>query len=265
MTLFDLLDTALAADDPTPLLAAVARRDDLDTALPEVWDLLLMDASSRGRHKATWPHSVAVAAKVPADDRLLRWAALLHDIGKPPTRRFSSGDVTFRHHEAAGETIVREMLPRIGCTDEVFTDRVARVVGLSGRFKARGEGGAAAVWSDAAVRRFDRDCGDLVDVVLRLAAVDNTSRHLDRADRQRREVDLLRARLAQVAAADARAAERPDLGGAAVMALLDLEPGPDVGAALKALLDAKRANGGPLGDPEGWLTDWWDRHDSKAA
>lgn len=263
MSLFDLLDVALAAEDPTPLLRDVVRRPDLADVLPEVADLLLMDASARGRHKQTWDHSVKVAAKTDPADRELRWAALLHDIGKPATRRIAGGEVTFRHHEQVGERIVRDLLPRIGCTDGRFVDRVARAVGLSGRFKADGPG-AAAVWTDSAVRRFVRDCGgptggdgSVLDLVLDLNFADVTSKHDWKVRRTEDDVQALTDRIRRVLAADARQAERPDLDGQQVMGLLGLTPGSEVGEALSALLAAKRAAGGPLPDPAGWLTDWW--------
>lgn len=265
MTLFDVLVAALAADDPTPTLAAFARRGDLPDPFT---GLLMMDASARDtttgrlRHKLTWDHSVKVAAKTDPDDVELRLAALLHDIGKPDTRRIEGGEVTFRHHEQVGETIVRELLPAMGCADGMLTDRVARAVGLSGRYKADGSG-AADVWSDAAVRRFVRVCGghdgpeSVLDLVLDLAFVDCTSRHPHKVESNESQVQSLTDRIARLAAGDALAAERADLDGQAVMDLLGIGPGPQVGRALSALLAAKRANGGPLPDPQGWLTEWW--------
>ncbi|AXV10165.1 tRNA nucleotidyltransferase (plasmid) [Euzebya pacifica] len=186
----------------------------------------------------------------------------MHDIGKPDTGRFDGTDVTFRHHEQVGEQIVRDLLPAMGCTDPVLTDRVARTVGLSGRYKADGPG-AAEVWSDSAVRRFVRDCGGLegqgsvLDLVLDLAFADCTSRHPHKVWANESQVQSLTDRIGLLADGDARAAERADLDGQAVMDLLGIGPGPQVGRALAALLAAKRANGGPLPDPEAWLTGWW--------
>ena len=242
------LHDALTATDPIPPLKALGRDRRFVEDLPELADLQLMGTGQgRWRHKDTWTHSVVVAGKAPADRVALRYAALLHDIGKPATRRLQpDGTVTFHSHEAVGGRLTRRMLTRLGHPAD-FTDHVADVVTMSGRFKDDADSsGTPGVWSDSAVRRFVRDAGGRLEDLLALAEIDVTSKYQANHDRVATAVAALRTRIAQVGEADARAAERPDVDGHTLMAELAVPPGPLLGEVLAHLLALKRSRG-PLG------------------
>lgn len=241
------LDDALLTGDVDTALRAVVASEPAARDFPELGALAMPDGA--GRHKDVLDHSIKVAAKTPA--RLtVRLAALCHDVGKPATRRFADdGTVTFQNHEEHGARLLRRRLPKLGYrSDEV--EQVATTVAMSGRFKDFdvGDGG----WTDAAVRRYVRDAGTSLDDLLDLCEVDVTSKHAHKHAAQREQIQALRRRIDEVAAADARAAERPDLDGRAVMERFALEPGPAVGQILASLLEARRAAGRPLSDAEAW-------------
>ncbi|MDH4171585.1 MAG: HDIG domain-containing protein [Acidimicrobiia bacterium] len=231
----ELTAILLAADVSGALWEAVdsGRMADL---VPELL-LLEMEQDPIHRHKDVLAHTIAVVAKTPAD-LLVRLGTLFHDIGKPDTRRIDAREgVTFRHHETVGARITKHRLAVLGY-DEATVDAVTDLVRLSGRFKGYADG-----WSDSAVRRYARDAGPLLGQLNTLVRCDCTTRN-DRKRLQLQEhVDHLEQRIAELAEADRRAAERPQMDGAAVMDHLGLQPGPDVGAALQFLLAVRRSEG----------------------
>ncbi|MFV1991639.1 MAG: CCA tRNA nucleotidyltransferase, partial [Acidimicrobiales bacterium] len=160
-----------------------------------------------------------------------------HDVGKPSTRAYLNGDVTFRHHEAVGSRITRKRLTQMEF-DEKTVEDVARIVFLSGRFK-----GYATGWSDSAVRRYARDAGPLLGDLNNLVRSDCTSRNPRTVASLHRNLDHLEQRITELARQDAKARERPDLSGDEVMEHLSLAPGPEVGKALAFLLKLKREEG----------------------
>ncbi len=201
-------------------------------------------------------HTIAVTAKTRVDLRL-RLAALFHDIGKPATRSFEHGGVTFRHHEAVGAKITRRRLRELGYESDVVKD-VVELVRLSGRFKGYGDG-----WSDSAVRRYARDAGHLLGHLNELVRSDCTTRNRSKEQRLHRLIDELEERIVDLAKADAEKAERPQIDGKAVMERYDVRGGPVVGQALAFLLELKR-NEGELELDEIYerLDTWWDENGS---
>jgi len=222
-------------DDVAGSLWAVIDSGEMDSLVPEL-PLLRMEQDPIHRHKDVLAHTVAVVAKTPSD-RLVRLAALFHDIAKPNTRSFEHGGVTFRHHEIVGSRMTRARMRDMGYPDDVVDD-VAELVRLSGRFKGYADG-----WSDAAVRRYARDAGRLLGRLNALVRSDCTTRNQSKADNLQRSIDELEERIAELAEADRHRAERPQLDGQAVMDHLGIGPGPEVGRALRWLLDLKRREG----------------------
>ncbi|MCY4424018.1 MAG: HDIG domain-containing protein, partial [Acidimicrobiaceae bacterium] len=212
---------------------------------------LRMEQDPIHRHKDVLAHTVAVVAKTP-DDLVVRLAALFHDIGKPCTRSYEHGEVTFRHHEAVGARMTRGRLTALNF-DETTVSDVSELVRLSGRFK-----GYASGWSDAAVRRYARDAGPLLGRLNQLVRSDCTTRNLQKEADLHRQIDDLERRIAELAEAERKAAERPQIDGGAVMAHLGVAPGPDVGQALRWLLELKRTEGElPPDELLARLDDWW--------
>ncbi len=225
----------LLEPDPTAALWDLCETGDADEVIPELMALQL-EQDPIHRHKDVLAHTIAVTAKT-RPDLTLRLAALFHDIGKPATRSFEHGGVTFRHHEAVGAKMTKKRLRELGYESGTVAD-VAELVRLSGRFKGYGDG-----WSDSAVRRYARDAGHLLGLLNELVRADCTTRNRAKEARLHELIDDLERRVLQLAREAQLAAERPQLDGKAVMELLDLPAGPLVGRALALLLAIKRDEG----------------------
>lgn len=249
------LNTVLLADDPTEGLWQFYDSGDADLFVPELAALQL-EQDPIHKHKDVLAHSIAVTAKT-RPDLTLRLAALFHDIGKPATRSYEHGGVTFRHHEVVGAKITRRRLRSMEYDKPIVKD-VVELVRLSGRFKGYSDG-----WSDSAVRRYARDAGHLLGLLNELVRADCTTRNKAKEARLQEQIDEMEMRVVQLAKADARAAERPQMDGGAIMAHLNLPPGPEVGQALKYLLEVKRNEGElPMEDVFKRLDEWWaNKHD----
>ncbi len=252
------LDAALLQPDPSPSLWRLVDDGRAAEILPEL-PALRLEQDPIHRHKDVLTHTIAVVSKTPPR-LVVRLAALFHDIGKPLTRAYVDGQVTFHHHEAVGAKMTKKRLRALGYPDDVVRD-VAELVRLSGRFKGYAEG-----WSDAAVRRYARDAGHLLGDLNELVRCDCTTRNRAKAERLQEQVDDLEQRIAELAAEDRRRAERPAIDGTRVMELLDLPPGPLVGEAVRYLLEEKRS--GRAEDTEAAeaaLRAWWAARQTASA
>ncbi len=246
----ETLNAILIEDDPTDGLWAAVDSGLAGRLVPEL-PALRLEQDPVHRHKDVLAHTIAVTAKTSPDLRL-RLSALFHDIGKPDTRSFDHGGVTFRHHEAVGAKITRRRMREMGYDKPMVAD-VAELVRLSGRFKGYADG-----WSDSAVRRYARDAGHLLGTLNELVRSDCTTRNKQKAQRLQQLIDELEERIVQLAREDREAAERPEMDGRAVMEHLGVSGGPVIGRALQHLLAVKRAEG-QLGDDEvrARLDAWW--------
>ena len=246
----DMLSAALLADDPTDPLLRLVRSGWAERIVPEL-PALRLEQDPIHRHKDVLAHTVAVTAKTSADLRL-RLAALFHDIGKPDTRSYEHGKVTFHQHEAVGARITRRRLKALDYPPDVVAD-VTELVRLSGRFK-----GFSGGWSDAAVRRYARDAGHLLGHLNELVRCDCTTRNRARAEELQHHVDELEERIKQLAESERRAAERPLLDGHAVMQRLGIGAGPGIGQALRFLLQLRREYPDLTAEETAArLDDWW--------
>jgi poly(A) polymerase len=185
-------------------------------------------------------------------ERLVRLAALYHDVGKPRTRSIGDEGVSFHHHEVVGARMTRERMRALRYSNDDI-EAVSRLVYLHLRFHTYKMG-----WTDSAVRRFVRDAGPLLDRLIELTRCDCTTRNERKARILATRMDELEARIAELAEQEELAALRPDLDGQEVMAHLGIEPGPEVGQALAFLLEL-RLEEGPLGRDEALarLDAWW--------
>ncbi len=220
-----------------------------DQVLPEVPSLRL-EADEHFRHKDVYQHSLTVLAQAIelepryglGSDLVVRLAALLHDIGKPKTRRrLPDGRVAFHHHEMAGAAMARARLAKLRFPAAVVSD-VATLIALHLRFHGYNEGG----WTDAAVRRYVRDAGPLLSRLHVLTRADCTTRNRQKAQRLAGAYDNLERRIAELADQEELDKIRPDLNGNQIMDILGLAPGPLVGRAYQHLLEL-RLEHGPLG------------------
>jgi poly(A) polymerase len=228
-----------------------------DVILPEL-PALRMEIDEHHQHKDVYAHSLTVldqAIRMEDDgpDLVLRLAALLHDVGKPATRRHEpGGGVSFHHHEVVGAKLVRSRLRALKYPKEVVED-VARLTLLHLRFHGYGRG----EWTDSAVRRYVTDAGPLLPRLHRLVRSDCTTRNKRRAAALSQSYYLLEERIARIEAEEDLRAVRPDLDGNEIMAILGLPPGPLVGQAWRYLKEL-RLDRGPLPHDEAVaeLTRW---------
>jgi poly(A) polymerase len=225
-----------------------------DRFLPEV-PALRMERDPIHHHKDVYAHTLAVVDGCPPEDRILRLAALLHDIGKPATREFHpDGKVSFHHHEVVGARMARARLKALKYPKEEI-EQIAQLVFLHLRFHGYSEG----AWTDAAVRRYVRDAGD--EVQLRrlnlLTRADVTTRNKAKERRLARAMDDLEERIVRLQQEEELSRLRPALDGNQIMARLGIGPGPLVGSAYRMLLDARIEHGPMTEEEAGALLDAW--------
>ena len=218
--------------------------------LPEL-DAMELEQDPIHRHKDVLAHTFAVVDKT-SPDRLLRLAALFHDIGKPRTRAFGDTGVSFHHHEVVGARMTKKRMEALRYpNDEV--EIVTELVNLHLRFHTYRLG-----WSDKAVRRYVRDAGPLLKRLNELTRCDCTTRNAAKAKMLSRRMDELEERIVELRTQEEIDSIRPDLDGEAVMAILEIGPSRAVGQALDFLLEL-RLDEGPLGEEEARrrLLAWW--------
>jgi poly(A) polymerase len=239
------LTKLLLAEDPVRGLDLLADTGMADVVLPEL-PALRMAADEHGQHKDVYAHTLqvlgqAIALEDGEPDLTLRWAALLHDVGKPATRRVEGGRVSFHHHEVVGARMAKARLKGLRYGKQLVED-VGRLVYLHLRFYGYGD----AAWTDSAVRRYVTDAGSLLDRLNKLVRSDVTTRNQRRAMLLSAACDDLEQRIAELREQEELDAIRPDLDGNQIMRVLGIGPGPVVGKAYRFLLD-RRMELGPLG------------------
>ncbi len=257
------LSKTLLQDAPREALELFVSTGLADVVLPEL-PALKMEIDEHHQHKDVYSHSLTVLDRAialeqadpdaPSPDLVLRLAALLHDVGKPATRRHEPrGRVSFHHHEVVGAKLVRKRLQALRFSKEI-TEDVARLTFLHLRFHGYGTG----EWTDSAVRRYVTDAGDLLPRLHKLVRSDCTTRNKRRAAALSATYDSLERRIAELSAAEDLARVRPDLDGNAIMEILGIPPGREVGEAWQFLKDL-RLERGPLGrdEAEAELRAWW--------
>nr|WP_246123763.1 CCA tRNA nucleotidyltransferase [Cellulomonas terrae] len=260
----DELSKLLVSAQPRAGLEVLVETGLAAHVLPEL-PALRLEVDEHHRHKDVYEHSLMVLERaialetgpdgpVPGPDLVLRLAALLHDIGKPKTKRHEEGGgVSFHHHEMVGAKLVAKRLKELRF-DKATVQAVARLTELHLRFHGYGEGG----WTDSAVRRYVTDAGPLLERLHRLTRSDCTTRNLRKAARLSAAYDDLEERIALLREQEELSSIRPDLDGTQIMEILGLTPGREVGEAYKHLLEL-RMERGPLGPDAARdeLLSWW--------
>jgi poly(A) polymerase len=260
------LSKLLLGADPRAGLELLVTTGLAAIVLPEL-PALAMAADEHGQHKDVYAHTLqvleqAIALEDSGPDLVLRWAAVLHDIGKPATRRFDGdGRVSFHHHEVVGARMARVRLKALKYPKEII-EQVAELVFLHLRFY----GYRSGEWTDSAVRRYVFDAGPLLPRLHKLVRSDCTTRNKRKAAALSATYDALEQRIAALAEQEEFDNVRPDLDGNQIIEILGVRPGPVVGAAYRFLLDLRRDHG-PLGSEraEAELRAWYASRDSAAG
>jgi poly(A) polymerase len=245
--------------DPVAGIDLVVQTGLGDVVLPEIGEMR-MAIDEHHQHKDVYQHSLTVLRQAmdleleSEPDLVLRWAALLHDIGKPGTRRHEAdGGVSFHHHEVVGAKMTRKRMRALKYSKQMVDD-VSQLVYLHLRFHGYGDG----KWTDSAVRRYVTDAGPLLPRLHKLVRADCTTRNARRAARLQANYDDLENRIAELSAAEDLQRVRPDLDGNEIMTLLGIPAGPQVGEAWRYLKEL-RLDRGPLDHDEAVaeLRKWW--------
>lgn len=257
----DELVKLVCGGDPVTGLRLLVDTGLAEHVLPEL-PALRLTADEHHRHKDVYEHSLTVLEQAielehrldQRPDFVVRFAALVHDIGKPRTRRFvDDGTVTFHHHDVVGAKMTRKRMKALRFSNDQI-DQVSLLVELHLRFHGYGSG----EWTDAAVRRYVRDAGDQLERLHILTRADCTTRNRRKAQRLQRTYDDLERRIEVLAAQEELDAIRPDLDGNQIMEILGIGPGREIGEAYRFLLDL-RMDRGPLGEDLAAeaLRAWW--------
>ncbi|MFE3904081.1 CCA tRNA nucleotidyltransferase [Streptomyces sp. NPDC059153] len=252
------LNKLLLSANPRKGLALLVDTGLAQQVLPEL-PALRLESDEHHRHKDVYEHSLTVLEQAidleeDGPDLVLRLAALLHDIGKPRTRRFEKdGRVSFHHHEVVGAKMVKKRMAALKYSNEMVKD-VSKLVELHLRFHGYGDG----EWTDSAVRRYVRDAGPLLERLHKLTRSDCTTRNKRKAAALSRTYDGLEERIAQLQEQEELDAIRPDLDGNEIMKTLGVGPGPVIGKAYAFLLEL-RLEHGPMGHDVAVekLKKWW--------
>ncbi len=256
------------SDHPRVGLTLLVDTGIADSVLPEL-PLLRLEADEHHHHKDVYEHTLTVLEQAITlesvheptcePDLTLRLAALLHDIGKPKTRKFEDGGrVSFHHHEVVGARMTKKRMRELRFPNDL-TDDVAKLVELHLRFHGYGTG----EWTDSAVRRYVRDAGDQLVRLHKLTRADSTTRNRKRAQALQSAYNDLEQRIERLSEEEELAAMRPDLDGAKIMEVLGIPPGPLVGEAYNFLLGL-RLDRGPLDEEQAVeaLRAWWAARES---
>ncbi|MEU6123318.1 CCA tRNA nucleotidyltransferase [Streptomyces sp. NPDC047123] len=258
----DELNKLILSAHPRKGLALLVETGLAERVLPEL-PALRLERDEHHRHKDVYDHSLivleqAMALETAGPDLTLRLAALLHDIGKPKTRRFEGdGRVSFHHHEVVGAKLVKKRMTALKYSNELVKD-VSRLVELHLRFHGYGTG----EWTDSAVRRYVRDAGPLLERLHKLTRSDCTTRNKRKANALSRAYDGLEERIARLQEQEELDSIRPDLDGNDIMEILGVGPGPVIGKAYKFLLELRLENGPMERDAAASaLKEWWATQD----
>ena len=252
------LDKLILGSEPAAGIDMMVESGLGDVVLPEV-GAMRMAIDEHHQHKDVYEHSLtvlrqAIGLEDEGPDLVLRWAALLHDIGKPATRRHETdGGVSFHHHEVVGAKMTRKRMRALKYSKQMVDD-VSQLVYLHLRFHGYGDGR----WTDSAVRRYVTDAGPLLPRLHKLVRADCTTRNKRRAARLQANYDDLETRIAELAEKEDLQRVRPDLDGNAIMEILGIPAGPQVGEAWRYLKEL-RLDRGPLSHDEAVaeLMKWW--------
>ncbi|AIV41734.1 MULTISPECIES: CCA tRNA nucleotidyltransferase [unclassified Curtobacterium] len=264
----DELVKLLNTSEPVPGIRLLVDTGLAERFLPEL-PAMRLEIDEHHHHKDVYEHSLTVLSQAigyeaerhpgEAPDTVLRLAALLHDIGKPATRKLEPGGaVSFHHHDLVGAKLAKKRLRALRFDNDTIA-AVSRLIELHLRFFGYTEG----AWTDSAVRRYVRDAGPLLERLHELTRSDVTTRNRRKADRLGFAYDDLEDRITALADQEELDSIRPDLTGDDIMRILDIPPGRAVGEAYRHLLEV-RMDEGPLGtdEAEQRLRAWWAERDA---
>ena len=257
----DEFSKLLLSGNPRVGLEVLVESGLAELTMPEL-PALKLEVDEHHHHKDVYQHTLTVLEQAIdyekeyglEKDLTLRLAALLHDIGKPTTKKLEpGGGVSFHHHDVVGAKLAKKRLTALRFDNDTIK-AVARLIELHLRFF----GYSDQQWSDSAVRRYVRDAGDQLERLHALTRADVTTRNKRKADRLAHAYDDLEQRIALLREQEELEAMRPELDGEQIMEILNLKPSKEVGLAYNFLMEI-RLDEGSIGYDEAKkrLLEWW--------
>lgn len=227
----------MLSEKPSVGLGLLEKTQLLERILPELTALKGIDEIEGMTHKDNFWHTLEVVDNLAAEskDLWLRWAALLHDIGKAPTKRFDDkSGFTFHGHEFVGSKMVYKLFKRLKMPLNDSMKFVQKMVLMSSRPIVISE----QFVTDSAVRRLVFDAGDHIDDLMLLCESDITTKNPNKQRRYRENFKRVRAKIKEVEERDRVRNFQPPVDGSEIMSLFNLKPGREIGILKEAIKEA---------------------------